>query len=101
MTRCKWRHAATETTLNPSVTGFVTLAILKSILTWNDFLWPLVMASEPKMMTSTVGIQTLSTAFYIEYTLIATGADHPDPVDCHVPTVAAHGYVEVDGLISR
>ncbi len=57
-----------------TVPGFVTLAILKSILTWNDFLWPLVMASETKMMTSTVGIQTFSTAFYIEYTLIATAA---------------------------
>ena len=57
-----------------TISGFITLAILKSILTWNDFLWPLVMASDSKMMTINVGIQSFSTAFYIDYTLINTGA---------------------------
>jgi ABC-type glycerol-3-phosphate transport system permease component len=54
--------------------GFVTLAVLKTILSWNDFLWPLVMATSEDMMTITVGIQVFSTAFYVEYTLVAAGA---------------------------
>lgn len=54
--------------------GFVTLAVLKTILSWNDFLWPLVMATEEAMMTITVGIQVFSTAFYVEYTLVCAGA---------------------------
>jgi ABC-type glycerol-3-phosphate transport system permease component len=54
--------------------GFVTLAVLKTILAWNDFLWPLVMATEEAMMTITVGIQVFSTAFYVEYTLVCAGA---------------------------
>lgn len=54
--------------------GFVTLAVLKTILAWNDFLWPLVMATSEDMMTITVGIQVFSTAFYVEYTLVCAGA---------------------------
>ena len=54
--------------------GFVTLAVLKTILAWNDFLWPLVMATSEDMMTITVGIQVFSTAFYVEYTLVTAGA---------------------------
>lgn len=54
--------------------GFVTLAVLKTILAWNDFLWPLVMATSKDMMTITVGIQVFSTAFYVEYTLVCAGA---------------------------
>lgn len=57
-----------------TVPGFVTLAVLKTILSWNDFLWPLVMASEQSMMPITVGIQIFSTAFYVEYTLVTAGA---------------------------
>ncbi len=57
-----------------TVPGFITLAVLKIILAWNDFLWPLVMATRQEMMTITVGIQVFSTAFYVEHTLVATGA---------------------------
>lgn len=54
--------------------AFATLAVLKAILSWNDFLWPLVMASEKLMMTITVGLQMFSTSFYVEYTLVTAGA---------------------------
>jgi ABC-type glycerol-3-phosphate transport system permease component len=57
-----------------TIPAFVTLAVLKSILTWNDFLWPLVMATQQGMMTITVGLQIFSTAFYVEYTLVTAGA---------------------------
>lgn len=57
-----------------TIPGFVTLAILKTILAWNDFLWPLVMTTSQDMMTITVGIQVFSTAFYVEHTLVAAGA---------------------------
>lgn len=57
-----------------TVPGFITLAVLKTILAWNDFLWPLVLATRENMMTITVGLQVFSTAFYVEYTLVATGA---------------------------
>ena len=57
-----------------TIPAFVTLALLKAILSWNDFLWPLVMATEELMMTVTVGLQIFSTAFYVEYTLVTAGA---------------------------
>lgn len=57
-----------------TIPGFITVAVLKTILAWNDFLWPLVMATKQNMMTITVGIQVFSTAFYVEYTLVAAGA---------------------------
>jgi ABC-type glycerol-3-phosphate transport system permease component len=57
-----------------TIPGFITVAVLKTILAWNDFLWPLVMATKQSMMTITVGIQVFSTAFYVEYTLVAAGA---------------------------
>jgi len=57
-----------------TVPGFVTLAVLKTILSWNDFLWPLVMATSNEMMPVTVGIQIFSTAFYVDYTLVTAGA---------------------------
>jgi multiple sugar transport system permease protein len=57
-----------------TIPGFVTLAVLKTILAWNDFLWPLVMATKADMMTMTVGMQVFNTSFYVEYTLITAGA---------------------------
>lgn len=54
--------------------AFATLAVLKAILCWNDFIWPLVMATDLKMMTITVGLQIFSTAFYVDYTLVTAGA---------------------------
>jgi multiple sugar transport system permease protein len=53
--------------------GFATLAVLKTLLTWNDFLWPLVAATQPDMMTLTVGLQSLNTSLYVEYTLLSAG----------------------------
>lgn len=53
--------------------GFATLAVLKTLLTWNDFLWPLVSATEADMMTLTVGLQSLNTSLYVKYTLLSAG----------------------------
>lgn len=57
-----------------TISGFVTLAVLKTILAWNDFLWPLVVTTTQDMFTMTVGLQVFNTSFYIEYTLITAGA---------------------------
>jgi len=57
-----------------TIPGFVTLAVIKTILAWNDFLWPLVVATKQEMMTMTVALQVFNTSFYIEYTLITAGA---------------------------
>jgi ABC-type glycerol-3-phosphate transport system permease component len=54
--------------------AIVTVAVLKFIISWNSFLWPLVMASNKTMMTMPVGMQSLVNQFIIDYGLLAAGA---------------------------
>ncbi len=54
--------------------AIVTVAVLKFIISWNSFLWPLVMASNKSMMTMPVGMQSLVNQFIIDYGLLAAGA---------------------------
>jgi multiple sugar transport system permease protein len=51
--------------------AIVTVAVLKFIMSWNSFLWPLVMASNQAMMTLPVGMQTMVDQFIIDYGLLA------------------------------
>ena len=54
--------------------AIVTIAVLKFIITWNMFLWPLVMVNDRKMMTMPLGMQSLVDQFIIDYGLLAAGA---------------------------
>jgi ABC-type glycerol-3-phosphate transport system permease component len=54
--------------------AIVTVAVLKFIISWNSFLWPLVMASNKSMMTMPVGMQSVINQFIIEYGILAAGA---------------------------
>lgn len=54
--------------------AIATLVVLKFILSWNDFLWPLVMAQTETMMTLTVGMQTFITGFVIDFRLLSAAA---------------------------
>lgn len=54
--------------------ALVTVTILSFIGAWNDFLWPLVVASESAMYTITVGIANFQGTHGTEYSLIMAGA---------------------------
>lgn len=54
--------------------ALVTVTILSFIGAWNDFLWPLVVASESEMYTITVGIANFQGTHGTEYSLIMAGA---------------------------
>jgi multiple sugar transport system permease protein len=59
----------------PSATpALVTVAVLKFILSWNSFLWPLVMAQDESMMTLTVGMQTFVQLHIVDYCLLTASA---------------------------
>lgn len=46
-----------------SVPAATTLAILTFLYAWNDYLWPLVSASQPEMFTITVGLASIQSNF--------------------------------------
>ena len=54
--------------------AIVTVAVLKFIISWNAFLWPLVMANNKTMMTMPVGMQSLVDIVIINYALLAAAA---------------------------
>ena len=54
--------------------AIVTVAVLKFILSWNSFLWPLVMAQDESMMTLTVGMQTFVQLHIVDYCLLTASA---------------------------
>ena len=54
--------------------ALVTVLILSFIHTWNDFLWPLIVASETIKYTITVGIANFQGVYGTEYSLIMAGA---------------------------
>jgi len=54
--------------------AIATLAVLKFIFSWNSFLWPLVMATDSRMMTMPVGMQSLVDIVIIPYGLLAAAA---------------------------
>jgi multiple sugar transport system permease protein/raffinose/stachyose/melibiose transport system permease protein len=54
--------------------ALVTVMILSFINGWNDFLWPLVVASDSLKYTVTVGIANFQGTHGTEYSLIMAGA---------------------------
>ncbi len=58
----RWR-IFTRVMLPMSVPALTALGIFTFILTWNDFLWPLVSATDPDMFTITTGLASLQGNF--------------------------------------
>lgn len=59
----------------PSVRGTLSVvAIFSFMFAWDDFLWPLIILSNPDHFTLTVGIQYLSGAFTSNQRVIAAGS---------------------------
>lgn len=52
----------------------VSLTIFTFITSWNDFLWPLVIASKPNMKTLTLAIAALKGNYSTNYGLVMSGA---------------------------
>ncbi len=52
----------------------ITLALLKFLWTWNDFLWPLIMLSDKKMMTLAVALVGFKGINITLYSLLMAGA---------------------------
>ncbi|MEU5366843.1 carbohydrate ABC transporter permease [Streptomyces sp. NPDC005925] len=58
----------------PSVRGTLSVvAIFSFVFAWDDFLWPLIVLSDPGNYTLTVGIQYLSGTFTNDQRVIAAG----------------------------
>jgi len=58
----------------PSVKGtLAVVAILSFMAAWDDFLWPLIILSDPDKYTLTVGLQSLSGTFSNDQRLVAAG----------------------------
>lgn len=58
----------------PSVGGsLAAVAIFSFVFSWDDFLWPLIVLSDPSKYTLTVGIQYLSGTFTNDQRVIAAG----------------------------
>lgn len=58
----------------PSVRGtLAVVAIFSFVFAWDDFLWPLIVLSDPANYTLTVGIQYLSGTFTNDQRVIAAG----------------------------
>lgn len=58
----------------PQVKGVVSVtAIFAFMGAWNDFLWPLIVASDEKIYTLTLGLNRLRGTFYSDPRLIAAG----------------------------
>jgi putative chitobiose transport system permease protein len=58
----------------PSVRGMISVIVIFSFIgAWDDFLWPLIVLSNPDNFTLTVGLQYLNTTFSANPRLIAAG----------------------------
>ncbi|WP_028974479.1 carbohydrate ABC transporter permease [Spirochaeta cellobiosiphila] len=55
-------------------TVLISLTIFTFITSWNDFLWPLVIASKPSMKTLTLAISALKGTYSTNYGLVMAGS---------------------------
>ena len=51
-----------------------TLAIIKFMMSWNEFLWPLVSTNSTKMKVVTVGLYSYTNMYFTEYHLVTAAA---------------------------
>lgn len=54
--------------------GLVVLGVFTFMNQWTNYLWPLVVNTKPKMMTLTVGIQSLRSLFTVDWGILSAGA---------------------------
>lgn len=54
--------------------SIATVAIVKFLWTWNEFLWPLVVTNKTQMYVVTVGLQAFSNIYFNEYHLLTAAA---------------------------
>ena len=52
----------------------ITLIVFTFISAWNDFLWPLIAATETEKYTLTVALSVLKTQYSVNYGLIMAGS---------------------------
>lgn len=52
----------------------ISLTIFTFITSWNQFLWPLIVASKPSMQTLTLAVATLKSNYLINYGLVMAGS---------------------------
>ena len=55
-------------------TVLISLTIFTFISSWNDFLWPLVIAKKPHMKTLTLAIAALKSSYTASYGLVMSGS---------------------------
>ncbi|MFI3200653.1 MAG: carbohydrate ABC transporter permease [Eubacteriales bacterium] len=55
-------------------TVLISLTVFTFITSWNDYLWPLVIATKPQMHTLTLAIATLKGSYATNYGLVMAGA---------------------------
>lgn len=59
----------------PSVKGTLAVIIIFTFIgAWDDFLWPLIVLTDPQNFTLTIGLQYLASTFSTDQRLIAAGA---------------------------
>ena len=56
------------------IKSLIPLAIILFLASWNNYLWPLLIASEPTMMTAPVALGTLIGVNRVSWASIMTGA---------------------------
>jgi arabinosaccharide transport system permease protein len=54
--------------------AFAAMAILNGMVTWNNFLWPLLVLRSPEKFTLPIGLNTLLTPYGNNYELLIIGA---------------------------
>ncbi len=69
----KWR-AYFQIYLPNSKTILATLALLKGVTVWNDYMWPLVMTNSEKMKTVQLALTMFKTDGNIQWNLMMSGA---------------------------
>ncbi|XAS66851.1 carbohydrate ABC transporter permease [Micrococcaceae bacterium Sec5.7] len=59
----------------PSVKGTLAVIIIFTFIgAWDDFLWPLIVLTDPQNFTLTIGLQYLASTFSTDQRLVAAGA---------------------------
>ncbi len=64
--------------------GMATLGIFAFMFAWNDFLWPLVVTSDPDMRTVQLGLAMFQGRYGTQWTLLMAGT-----VTATIPTIVA------------
>lgn len=68
-----------------SMPALATLGIFAFLFAWNDFLWPLLVTTSPKMRTVQLGLAMFSGRYGTQWTLLAAGT-----VTATIPAIIAY-----------